>query len=267
MTLTGLLAASRPPDPFEAPGLEIFQAPCLAEWDAFGVHFCYDRVMLYMTLGSLLIITLFMLAARQRGLVPRGARNVVESIVDFIREQIALPVIGEEGRPWVPFLTTIFSFILVNNLFGIIPGAQFPVTSRMAIPVFLTAVVWILFILVGFRHHGAGYLKNVLFPPGVPKPVYVLLTPIEFISTFAVRPLTLSVRLFANMVAGHLVLSIFFLGTAYLVSQPITIPFGVAAFALGTALIAFEILVGVLQAYIFTILTAVYIGSSIHVEH
>ena len=268
MGLSGLLAQARPPDPFHAPGLEIFEAPCLAEWDLFGIHFCYDRVMLYMTLGSLLVITLFLLAARQRGLVPRGVRNFVESIIDFIREQIALPVIGEEGRPWVPFLTTIFCFILVNNLFGIIPGAQFPVTSRMAIPAFLTGLVWILFVLVGFRHQGVGgYLKSVLFPPGVPKAVYIILTPIELISTFFVRPLTLAVRLFANMVAGHLLLAIFFLGAAYLVAKPITIPFGLAAFALGTGLIAFELLVGVLQAYIFTILTAVYIGSSIHVEH
>ena len=260
--MTGLLAATRPPEPFEAPGLEIFEAPCLAELGPV----CVDRVMLYMILGSLLVIGLFVVAARRSELVPRGVRNLVESIVDFVQEQIAIPVIGDEGRQWVPFLTSLFSFILVNNIFGIIPGAQFPVTSRMAIPAFLAALVWVLFIAMGFRHQGVGYLKSVLFPPGVPKPIYILLTPIEFVSTFLVRPLTLSVRLLANMMAGHLVLTIFFLGTAYLVFAPPYV-FGVAAFALGTALVAFELLVAVLQAYIFTILTAVYIGGAINPDH
>ncbi|MGH2685678.1 MAG: F0F1 ATP synthase subunit A, partial [Actinomycetota bacterium] len=249
--MTGLLAASRAPDPFEAPGLEIFETPCLAEWNAFGVQFCLNRTMLYMFIGSALVIALFVVAARRRSLVPRGVRNVVESIIDFVQEQIALPVIGEEGRPWVPFLTSLFTFILVNNITGIIPGVQFPVTSRIAIPAFLAALVWVLFVTVGFRYQGLGYVKNVLFPPGVPKAIYVLLTPIEFVSTFMVRPLTLTVRLMANMTAGHLILTIFFLGTAYLLLAPPFV-FGAASFALGTALVGFEILVAVLQAYIFT---------------
>ena len=103
--------------------------------------------------------------------------------------------------------------------------------------------------------------------PGVPKPIYVLVTPIELVSTFLVRPLTLAVRLAANMIAGHLILTIFFVGTWYLQWKLITIPFAALSFALGTALVAFEILVAVLQAYIFTILTAVYIAGSEHPEH
>lgn len=260
--MNGFLAVTVPPEPFEAPGLDIFEAPCLTELGPV----CVDRVMIYMILGSLLVIGLFVAAARRPGLVPRGVRNVVESVIDFVQEQIAIPVIGQEGRTWTPFLTSLFSFILVCNIFGVIPGAQFPVTSRMAIPAFLAALVWVLFIAVGFRYQGIGYLKNVLFPPGVPKPVYVLLTPIEFVSTFLVRPLTLSVRLLANMMAGHLVLTIFFLGSTYLILDPPYV-FGVAAFALGTALVGFELLVAVLQAYIFTILTAVYISGAIHPEH
>jgi F-type H+-transporting ATPase subunit a len=122
-------------------------------------------------------------------------------------------------------------------------------------------------VAAGIRYQGPGYFKNVLFPPGIPKPIYILLTPIEFVSTFLVRPLTLSVRLLANMMAGHLILAIFFLGTAYLLAKPSTIPFAVPAFALSVALVGFEILVAVLQAYIFTILTAVYISGAVHPEH
>jgi F-type H+-transporting ATPase subunit a len=267
MSAIGLLAQSRPPDPFEAPGLDIFRPPCMAEWDVAGVHFCFDRGVLYMFLAALIVIGVFALAATRGGLIPRGIRNLVESIVDFVREEIAIQVIGQEGRPWVPFLTSMFCFILVGNIFGIIPAIQFPVNGRIAIPAFLAALVWVLFNAAGIKAQGVGYFKNALFPPGVPKGMYVLLTPIEFVSTFMLRPFTLAVRLLANMMAGHLILSIFFLGTAYLLAQPSTIPFAVPAFALSVALVGFEILVAVLQAYIFTILTAVYIAGAVHPEH
>lgn len=262
-----LLAASRPPDPFDAPGLELFQPPCIAEWDALGVNFCVDRGVIYMFLAAAIVIALFAVAAVRGGLVPRGVRNLVESVVDFIREEIAVQVIGQEGRPWVPFLTSMFCFILVGNVFGIIPGIQFPVNGRIAIPAFMAALVWVLFNVVGIRTQGVAYFKNALFPPGVPKGMYILLTPIEFVSTFILRPFTLAVRLLANMMAGHLILSIFFLGTAYLLAKPSTIPFAVPAFALSVGLTAFELLVAVLQAYIFTILTAVYIAGAVHPEH
>jgi F-type H+-transporting ATPase subunit a len=262
-----LLGVSKPPAPFEAPGLELFRPPCLAEWDALGVEFCVDRGVLYMFLAAAIVIVVFVLAARHTGLVPRGIRNLVESVVGFIRDEIAIQVIGQEGRPWVPFLTSMFTFILVGNLFGIIPGIQFPVNGRIAIPAFLALLVWVLFNLAGVRAQGLTYFKNALFPPGVPKGMYVLLTPIEFVSTFLLRPFTLAVRLLANMMAGHLILAIFFLGTAYLLAKPSTIPFAVPAFALSVALVGFEILVAVLQAYIFTILTAVYLAGAVHPEH
>ena len=262
-----VLAQARPPEPFHAPGLEAFRPPCIVEWNAFGVHFCVDRGVIYTFLAAAIVIALFVLAARGDSLVPRGIRNFVESIVDFIREEIAVQVIGQEGRPWVPFLTSMFSFILVANIFGVLPGLQLAATSRMAIPAFLAVLVWTLFVVTGIRNQGAGYFRNVLFPPGIPWPIYILLTPIEFVSTFLVRPLTLSVRLLANMMAGHLILTIFFLGTAYLLAKPSTIPFAVPAFALSVMLLAFEMLVALLQAYIFTILTAVYIAGAVHPEH
>jgi F-type H+-transporting ATPase subunit a len=259
-----ILAASRPPEPFQAPGLELFRPPCLTEWDAFGVHFCVDRGIVYMFLAAAIVVAVFVLAARRPGIVPRGLRNLVESVVGFIRDEIAIQVIGPEGRPWVPFLTSMFAFILVGNLFGIIPGIQFPVNGRIAIPAFLALLVWALFNVAGVRAQGASYLKNTLFPPGVPKPIYVLLTPIEFISTFLVRPLTLSVRLLANMMAGHVLLTIFFLFSAQFVALDITLPLGIVTALVAAVLIVFEMLVIGIQAYIFTTLTAFYIAEAIH---
>jgi F-type H+-transporting ATPase subunit a len=266
--MTGALAGPRPPEAFETDWLGLFETPCLAEFDAVGIHFCVNRHTVYMFVAAAIVIALFVAAASKTWLVPRGVRNFVESIVEFVRNQIAIEVIGPEGRPWVPFLTSMFCFIFVANIFGIVPGIQLPVTSRIAVPAFMAVVVWLVFIAVGIRRQGAlAYFKGALFPPGVPWPIYFLATPIEFISTFVLRPLTLTVRLFANMMAGHLLLSIFFLGTAYLLAKPTTIPFAIPAFALGVALIVFEILVAVLQAYIFTILTAVYIAGAVHPEH
>jgi F-type H+-transporting ATPase subunit a len=260
-----LLAARAP---FDAPDASVFQTPCLVQFDLFGIDMCVNRWVIYLFAAALIVIVLFVVAASRSGLVPRGVRNLVESIVEFVREQIAIQVIGQDGLRWVPLLTAMFTFLLVGNLLGIIPGINFPVNSRPAVPMVLAAMVWVIFNVVGIKEQGGwGYVKSVLFPPGVPVGFYVLLTPIEFASTFLLRPFTLSVRLLANMMAGHLLLAVFFLGTLYMLGNPITIPFAVVAMPISWGLVAFEILVAVLQAYIFTILTAVYIAGAIHPEH
>ncbi len=261
-----LAAMTKPPEPFQPPGTEIFDYTknCLLGSGSY----CVTRVSFWMLASVVLILAVFLLAFRRPSLVPRGLQNAVEALVDFVRNGIVMEVIGPEGLPFVPFLTSMFVFIWVNNTFEVIPGIQFPTTSRMAIPLFLAVLVWFLFNIVGIvKQGGWRYLKNNLFPAGVPPALYILVTPIEFVSTFLVRPLTLSVRLAANMIAGHLILAIFFLGTWYLQWKLATIPFAVASFALGTFITAFEILVAVLQAYIFTILTAVYLAGAIHPEH
>jgi len=261
--LAGVLAFTKPPEGFEAPGTEIFQTHCVIG----SGDYCLNRASLLMIVAAIVVIALFLVAFTRPQLVPRGLQNVMESVVEFVRNGIALEVMGRDGLPWVPFLTTMFVFIFVNNIFGILPFINFPTTSRMAIPPLLAALAYVLFIGAGIRAHGLRFFKDSLFPPGVPAALYILVTPIEFVSTFLVRPVTLTVRLLANMVAGHLILTIFFLGAAYLAFRPATIPFAIPAFLLGVFLMLFEILVAVLQAYIFTILTAVYVGLAIHPEH
>lgn len=270
MFTSALAVIPAPPAPFEPPGTEIFILPAI---NVAGVD--VTRSMLYTIVVSLAVVAFFAIAARKQALVPKAAQNVAELTYDFIRNGVAMETMGKAGLPFVPLLASMFVFLVVNNILGIIPGINFANTSRMAIPLLLSAMVWFTFNIVGIvKQGGWTYIKGVLFPPGVPKAIYLLVTPIEFISTFLLRPVTLAVRLFANMVAGHLILTIFALGTWYLASHLFVegaakwvSVWSIPAFFLLLFMMLFEILVAFLQAYIFTLLTAVYIGGAMHSEH
>jgi len=241
------------------------------EWpDIFfeDTAFAVNKVVLLIWLSTIISFLFVYLAGRNFKMVPTGLQNIGESFYGFIQEGIILQTIGADGLGYTPFLGTLFIFILMCNLWEIIPMAQMPVNARIAIPIFLTAVVWVLYMVLGIIKQGPlGYFKNMCFPPGVPKALYILVTPIEFVSTVLVRPLSLSVRLFANMLAGHLLLVSFAVISAALWSVSISLIILPFSFALLVGLTGFEILVAFLQAFIFTILAAVYIGSSLHPEH
>jgi F-type H+-transporting ATPase subunit a len=229
-----------------------------------------NKIALIAIAAVVVASVVFLLAGNADGsTAPRGVRNLAEAIVEFIESQIIMPTMGRDGLGWTPFLMSLFSFIYLCNVPGVIPIIQMPATARMAIPLFLSLLVWVIFIGVGFKHQGIGYLKNSLFPPGVPAALYLLVTPIEFISTFLVRPFSLTVRLFANMLAGHILLVTFALLTEELVQGGSIVlkPVGILPFFMLVFLTAFEVLVAFLQAYIFTILAAVYIGGAAHPEH
>ena len=181
-----------------------------------------------------------------------------------------MSMIGPEGIGSCPLLCTLFFLIFFGNILEVVPGISFPLNSRLAFPLVPAVVVWILYNGLGIKKHGFfGYFKMVMFPPGAPKVMYVLLAPIEFVTGIVMRPITLTVRLFANMVAGHFLLAVFFLGTLALFQADAVFlkPIGVVSFAMGTGLIRFEIFVAGLQAFIFTILTASYIGGALAEEH
>jgi F-type H+-transporting ATPase subunit a len=243
-------------------------------WDpiAFeGTPFELNRVSLLMIFGTLCCITFFLLAARKGPLVPKGIRAMGEAAYGFVRNNIAIDVIGPEGSKYTNYLGSLFFFIFFMNLMEIVPGINFPVTSRMAIPAMLALLTYIIFNVVGIKKQKMAYFKDTLFPPGVPWPIYIILTPIELFSVFIIRPLTLAIRLFANMMAGHVLLTIFFLFThEFLVHNvfedfnPLTLPLGILTFIVAAGLIVFEMLVISIQAYIFTLLTAFYIAESIH---
>jgi len=230
-----------------------------------------NKVVIVSILASLIGMGLFLAAARKDPKkAPKGARNLAEILIEFIEKQIVMQTLGPTGLGWTPFLLTIFIFVYLCNVPGIIPLIQMPATARMGVPAFLALMVWVVYNATGIKHQGPiGYFKSTLFPPGVPKALYVLVTPIEFISSIVVRPFSLAVRLFANMLAGHLLLVIFALLSEALFQarDKILIPIGILPFAMLLFLTVFEVLVGFLQAYIFTILTAVYINMASHAEH
>jgi F-type H+-transporting ATPase subunit a len=227
-----------------------------------------NKTVLLMWLAVALTAVIFIVGGRRRSLVPTTfLQNSAEMGVEFVEREIVLSTMGPGGLGWVPLLTAMFFFIFFLNIFEIIPGIQFPVTSRMAIPMYLALQTWALMIYVGFRHHGFKYLKYSLFPPGVPVALKPLLALIELLSIFILRPFTLMIRLFANLLAGHLLLVTFFLMTAAMWVKGFQILMLPLPLAFAIFITVFEILVSVLQAYIFTILTAVYIGESLHGEH
>jgi F-type H+-transporting ATPase subunit a len=254
-------------------GLEFPPIGELVEWPAFlfeDTAFALNKIGLTALIAMSATLLIFFLAGRKykNSLVPTGVATVAEVSVEFIDTQIIDQTIGPEGRGWNPYLLSIFFFVLFTNLFEVIPGWQMPANARMAFPLFLAVMVWATFIFVGIKAQGlGGYLKSSLFPPGVPKALYILVTPIEFISTFLVRPFSLAVRLFANMLAGHILLVTFAVLSAALWVKAWYAIFLPLPFAMLVLLIGFEIMVSFLQAYIFAILAGVYIGGALHPEH
>ncbi|MDP4689602.1 MAG: F0F1 ATP synthase subunit A [Candidatus Nanopelagicales bacterium] len=254
---------------FPAPGSGIFFFDDLASWEIFGTTVGINKVTLLVVFAVVLVLGFFLYAFRKPQIVPRGAQNVGETGYLFIRDGIARDVIGKEGDKFVPFLFSFFFLIWTFNFFGILPFVQFPITSVFAIPVAFALIVYFTWVPLGIYRQGfAGFFKGMLFPPGVPKPMYLLLAPIEFISNIIVRPFTHAVRLFANMFAGHLLLATFSIAAYYLLTFTLIGIIGSAAsFTMAVALTAFELLIQALQAYIFTLLTAVYISGALHAEH
>ena len=185
------------------------------------------------------------------------------------RKTIGEEVIGPEFMRFMPFLFSLFTFVLVNNLFGIFPLLQFPTMSRIGFPISITICTYLVYHFVSVKHKGLlPYLKEICFMPGIPKPVYLILTPVEIATYFITRPLTLAMRLFANMFAGHLLLLIFTLGGEYLLHSGLIFKFmSLFSFGFAVGLTFFEFGIQCLQAYIFTLLSALYIAGALADEH
>ena len=191
-------------------GLEYPPIENLVEWpNYFGDDTFYglNKIGLISLLAMILPAGLFFLS--RKDLVPRGAQNLAEGAVEFIDNQVILPAIGPEGRRYMPLLLSIFLFVFVGNFFEVIPTFHMPANARMANPLILALIVWVTFIVVGVKNHGVTYFTDIVWPPGVPVGLRPLVGLIEFLSVFLLRPFGLAVRLFANMLAGHILLVTF----------------------------------------------------------
>ena len=265
---TQLLAASGEGGGFQPPSISDFFPPAIL---FAGTPFEFNRIQLVRLVVTVVVVTVFVVGARRAKLVPGRGQNMLELVLDFVRVNIAEEILGtEKAKKYVSLLTTIFVAILALNIAGVIPGLNIAGTSVIGLPIVLAAWVFVMYLGAGIRAHGlGGFLRTSLFPPGVPPYMYVLLTPIEFLTVFIIRPATLAIRLMANMVAGHLMLVLCFSATQYFIfdAEGLMKSFGALTLVAGLAMTLFEMFVGALQAYIFVVLTAVYISLSVEHEH
>jgi F-type H+-transporting ATPase subunit a len=249
-------------------GLEYPPLNNLVKWAPYfgeDTFYEFNKIGLISLLALAIPTSIFLFAKKE--IVPRGLQNVAELAVEFVEEQIIMPAIGKEGLRYLPLLLSMFLFIFVGNLFEVIPTFHMPANARMANPVILALVSLVTFVGVGVKHHGVSYFAELAWPPYVPVALRPLVGLIELLSTFVLRPFGLAVRLFANMLAGHILLVTFgvLCITLWQLSPLVVIlPFSFAALA---GLTAFEIFVSFLQAFVFSLLTAVYIDTSLHPAH
>ncbi|MFC0863013.1 F0F1 ATP synthase subunit A [Sphaerimonospora cavernae] len=263
MTPLTLLAG----DEFQAPGPSIFDFPPLYE----GAPAWLTKPVIMAVVGALLVCALAWSAFAKPQLVPRGMQNIGEKGYEFVRDQVARPFLGKDAERWMPLLLSLFFLILLWNVFGVIPLIQIPVASHIAFPVVFAVVIYVVKIYLGIKHQGlGGYFKNMAFPPGLPKWIYFLLSPLELVSNLILAPFTHAVRLFANMFAGHLILAFFsMVGFWFLIEKltPLGAGLGVVGVLMTIAMTGLEIFIQFLQAFLFTLLAAMYIGGSLHPEH
>ena len=248
---------------FPAPGLQNF------EWKPiFSIgSFHFTKPMLLAILAALVVIVFFWAAFRKPQLVPRGVQNLGELAILAVRDQILRPSLGRRGDSYLPFLVSLFFFIYVMNVFELIPILQFPVTVQDRLRVADGVHRLLPLPVPGLQAPGHLGLLQEHDPAGRAGPIYIILVPVELLRFFVFQPFTLGVRLFGNMFAGHLLLTIFTIATWYLLSLSVGLLYAAGSFALAIFVFVLETLVTLLQAFIFTTLTATYIASSVEPAH
>jgi F-type H+-transporting ATPase subunit a len=261
---------------FTPPGPGDFNLPPLGPDNTFEflgqtMYLGVTKPMIQLVLAAVLVFWFFYAAAKKQSMVPGKLQYVGEVGYGFTRNSIGRDIIGSHDfMRFVPYLFALFFFILLNNFFGSIPFIQFPTFSRSGMVYGLAALSWIIYNAVGIQKHGfGGYLKLQSVPSGIKGPMLLLLVPLEFMSNILVRPVTLALRLFANMLAGHLLLILFALGGEYLLLHGATLvkPVGILAWLLFIAISFLELLIQFLQAYVFVLLNAMYISGALAEEH
>jgi F-type H+-transporting ATPase subunit a len=271
-----LSAAAPSAEEFTPPGPGDFNLPPIgphSEFEFLGqsMYLGVTKPMIQIVLAAALVFWFLYAASKQRAMVPGKLQYAGEGAYGFVRNSIGRDIIGSQDfMRFVPYLVALFLFILLNNFFGSIPFIQFPTFSRSGMVYGLAALSWVVYNAVGIKKHGfVGYFKLQSVPAGIKGPMLLLLVPLEFMSNILVRPVTLALRLFANMLAGHLLLILFALGGEYLLLHGATLvkPVGILAWLLFIAISFLELLIQFLQAYVFVLLNAMYISGALADEH
>ncbi|TFB94570.1 MULTISPECIES: F0F1 ATP synthase subunit A [Cryobacterium] len=235
-----------------------------------GSPFEINRIMLIRFLAVAVLLLVFWLGTRRMKVIPTRFQSIVELGLNFARVNIAEDILGKkDGKRFLPLITTIFFMVLFMNITGPLPFLNIAGTSVIGVPLVLAVIAYVAFIYAGVKKNPGNFFRNALFPPGVPPFLYIIVTPIEFISTFLVRPVTLTLRLLMNMIVGHLLLVLFFSATQFFffTADGGFKLFGAGTLVFGFAFTLFEVLIALLQAYIFALLTAVYIQLALAEEH
>lgn len=253
---------------FHAPNIDEELFPPALLFD--GTPFEINRVILVRLIAVAILLLLFWIALRRPKIVPTKLQSLVEMGVGMIRDGVVFDMLGERiGKKYLPYILTVFFGVLFMNITGVIPLLNISGNALMGMPLVLAICTYVAFIYAGIREAGAGtFLKNALFPSGVPWPLYILLTPIELVNTFVVRPLSLALRLMLNLMVGHLLLVLCFSATAFFFGMlNVWSTMGILTLFGGFFMTLVELLVAVLQAYVFALLTTSYIQLSVAKEH
>ncbi|MHA7262663.1 F0F1 ATP synthase subunit A [Arthrobacter sp. TMN-37] len=266
------LPAETTDEGFVAPTIEDTHYPDILPWGGeYGVWFegGFGKQMLLVIFSVILIASFFLVASRRGQMVPGKLQFLGESAYGFVRNSIGKDIIGgRDYLKYVPWLFAAFFFVLVNNIFGAIPLLQIPTFSHPGSAYAIAAIFYVLWIAIGIKKHGLRYFKLAVVPSGVPWYIMPLLIPIEIISNFLVRPVTHSLRLFATMLAGHLIISLAGSAIEYMALSGSVLLQGTGVLVLGGAVAMYmlEALIMVLQAYVFTLLAAIYIEGALHAD-
>jgi F-type H+-transporting ATPase subunit a len=272
--VTGALAAANPANctidnshlfsgcGYPAPGLQDFEFQTLFKIGAWHV----TKPELIAILCVLAIVAFFWAAFAKPKMIPGRAQSLGEMGILAVRDQILRPVLGKKGDAYLPFLASLFFWIFVMNLMELIPLLQFPSMSRIGFVWPLVVVVYVMYWYLGFKAKGFfGYFRS--WVPAAPWPILIILIPVEILKYVVFQPFTLGVRLFGNMFAGHLLLAIFMLSTWYLASLSVGLLYAAGSLFMVFFVFVLELLVDLLQAFIFTTLTATYIADSVEYQH
>jgi F-type H+-transporting ATPase subunit a len=272
--VTGVLAATTPANctvnnshlgngcGYPAPGLQDFIFKPIFTIGSWG----FTKPELLAIIAGIAVIAFFWAAFRKPKMIPGRTQSLGELAILAVRDQVIRPALGRKGDSYLPYMASLFFFILICNYMELIPVLQFPVMSRIGFVWPLVAIMYVLYWYLGFKSKGfIGYFRSWI--PEAPWPILIILIPVEILKYVIVQPFTLGIRLFANMFAGHLLLTIFMLATWYLLSPSIGILYAAGSFFMVFFVFLLEILVGLLQAFIFTTLISTYLADSLEHGH